>query len=139
MWGVPPSLKGFFPQDDAQDPDTFYLTALGVPTTPTDLLLNGIGPTGPVAPNHYTLKILTLEVTMPLSSATVNVVKFFILNPTTSASSMIKEIVVPNVSTFQESETAFKFIAPPGFKFQASAATTADIFCAARLVKGAGQ
>lgn len=137
MWGVPKSLNGFFPGDDAQDPDLFALVGLAIGPT-ADLLWNNQGSTGPVTPNHYTAKIVELFVANNSLSSQATIVKISVVNAT-STTYPVAEVGVAAQANFHSATDQFRLDAPPGFKFQASSAFTADIIALAKYVKGAGQ
>jgi len=140
MWGVPPSLKGFFPGDDAQDPDIFALVAQNVnPNTLTDLLWNNLGTLGPITPTNYTLKITVMEI-VNLGSGTGKV-QLNAQNTVAATSATIPEFEVYVAATSTQTFTTelFRALAPPNCKFQVVSATTCDVVALARYIKGAGQ
>jgi len=139
MWGTPPTLKGFFPGDDAQDPDIFDLVALNInPATTTDLLWQGFGTAGPITPTNYVEKIVSLW--LANKGGTGGNVTIYALNTVaaTSAFVPVAEYYLAADSSFQVSTEQFRILAPPNCKFQVVTTTTADVVAAARYVKGAG-
>ena len=139
MWGVPTSLKGYFPGDDATDTDEFTLSALAVnPNVTTDLLWQNKGTTSPITPTNYTLKIVSLWLTN--KSASAGVVTVYALNTVaaTSAFTPVAEYSLAANASFQVSTDQFRVLAPPNCKFQVIAGVTADVIATARYIKGAG-
>jgi hypothetical protein len=144
MWGVPTSLKGFFPGDDIQDPDVYALVGLAVgPLSATgvgtDLLWNGLGTTGPITPTNYVAKIVSLSIASKAASG--QEVTLYVTN-TVLASSSIYPVGVFALGVqggLQVSTENFRLNAPPNTKFQAAASISADVVALARYIKGAGQ
>ena len=140
MWGTPTSLKGFFPGDDAQDPDIFALVAQNInPNVATDLLWNNQGTVGPITPPNYTLKITVMEI-VNLGSGTGKV-QLNAQNTVAATSATIPEFEVYLAASSTQTFTTelFRALAPPNCKFQVVAATTCDVVALARYIKGAGQ
>jgi len=139
-WGVPPTLKGFFPGDDGQDPDIYTLVALNInPATTTDLLWQNKGTTGPITPTNFTAKILSLWIVGP--TATGGKVTLYTLNTVAASSAFtpVAEYYLAANSSFQVSSENFRALAPPNCKFQVIASMSADVVATARYLKGAGQ
>jgi len=139
MWGVPTSLKGFFPGDDAADPDTFSLVALAAnPGVATDLLWQNQGSTGPITPTNYVEKVVSLWLVNKQGSA--GSVTLYALNTVaaTSAFTPVAEYELAATSAFQVSTEQMRILAPPNCKFQVVATVTADVVATARYIKGAG-
>jgi hypothetical protein len=146
MWGVPTSLKGFFPGDDAQDPDIYVLVGNAVgPLTggaATDLLWQNQGSTGPITPTNYVAKITALTIASGASSG--QEITIYALNTVaaTSALTPVGRFTLPGQQaggSIQFNADTMRLLAPPNCKFQAAAAISADIVALARYVKGAGQ
>jgi hypothetical protein len=140
MLGISPTLKGFFPGDDAQDVDIYSLSALNVnPNSATDLLWNGQGTAGPVTPVNYVAMIYSLWLVNKGASA--GSVTIYSLNTQASTSSFtpIGEYYLAAGGAFQVSNERFRLVAPPNCKFQVLSSVTADVIANARYLKGAGQ
>jgi hypothetical protein len=145
MWGVPPSLKGFFPGDDGQDADIYVLvgTAVGplAAGVATDLLWQNQGSTGPITPANYTAKITALTIASGASSGQEVTLYAFNTVAATSALTPIGRFTLPGQqvgpSVQFQSET-MRLLAPPNCKFQAAATISADIVALARYLRGAG-
>ena len=138
MWGVPTSLKGFFPGDDMQDPDCYVLVLSPAGPTPADMLWQNTGSTGPVTPTNFTAKIVNFMAASAAASG--QEIKVFAQNvvAATSAQTLIGVFALGVQGAVQVSTENFRLLAPPNTKFQVSAAISADVVALARYVKGAG-
>ncbi len=140
FWGVPPSLKGFFPGDDGQDLNAYTLVALNTaPAVTTDLLWMNKGTTGPITPTNFTAKIVSLWLNNP--TATAGKVQIFSLNTVAASSAFtpVAEFTLAANTAFQVSTDNFRVLAPPNCKFQVVSAFSGDVIATARYLKGAGQ
>jgi hypothetical protein len=137
-WGLPPTLKGFWAGDDAQDPDIFVLSATGVGVL-QDLVWQGSA-AGPVTPTGYTAKMVNL---MAVNRAVSGQELQIYTDSAASSLNLAAVVAVPGGSGgFQASTEQWRVIAPPTTKFQVASAQTSlgqmDVVALVRYVKAAG-
>jgi hypothetical protein len=139
MWGVPPTLKGFFPGDDQQDPDVFNLVALAVnPNTTTDLLWQNQGSTGPITPTNFTLVLKVIALVNASGSAGKFTIYALNTVAASSAFTPVAEYYLAAGSAELYSNEHLHVVAPPNCKFQVLTTVTGDVVATARYIKGAG-
>ena len=139
MLGVPPTLKGFFPGDDSEDPDCFTLVALASnPGVTNDLLWQNQGSTGPITPTNFTLKIFNLWLINRTAAGGTFTLYAFNTVAASSAFTPVAEYYLATDSALQVSSERFRALAPPNCKFQFVSTVTGDCVATARYVKGAG-
>jgi len=128
-------------QDDVHDADYVSLstnTAAGA--SAEDLTVNGASGNGPTCPDNYDLKLDWLILNNVTSSVITATVQIYNGTTTIVLGVFTLGANTGNTATLVLTNSMFKLVAPPGYKFQvlSSASASLNAYAYARLTPGAG-